>query len=213
MSTAGFPTTVASFGLIATEDLKVERIAREVEAVQAYAKAGLNPKGVIDLSTSFILATGAPMAVFSNGASAVPGTEFNNSKGYGIRWNNNATLDAIITGFVVPNDADVATAMTIYVRAAKTGATAGDLPTFAIEAYNQVTGALCDADANYGRTTSAMTNAATKTLQVVSATLGASDLPAVGSGVTIKLKPTDGTLGTDDLTVFNVWIEYTKLHA
>jgi hypothetical protein len=214
MSTAGFPTTVPSFGMIEDGHLKVEKIARELEAVATYAKGALNPVGVIDLTGGFILATGAPLAVFANGASAVPGTELNNSKAIGIRWNNNATFDQVLSGFVVPKDADVSLPFTVYMRVSKSANTTGDATTFGVAAYNQVTGALADADTNYGGTSAAILgNAAAKTLQVTSVALAAVDLPAVGSGITLLLGPTNGTCGTDDVTIHNVWVEYTKLHA
>lgn len=167
--------------------------------------------GHIDLlPTHFALLTGAPLALFSSGASAVPGLALVDSKALAVRWNNNATLDGIVGSFSVPPDWDITAAATTYVHAGKVGATVGDLPTFAIGLYNQVVGALHDADTNYGGDTGAMTNAASKTVQSVSVAILAADLAASPASVTVTVKPTDGTLGTDDLLLFKVRIVYTR---
>lgn len=171
----------------------------------------LSTQGVIELPTSsFYLATGAPLAVFANGASAVPGTELTGSEAFTIRWNDNATLNAIATSRLIPPDMDVAANATLVIHAAKIGAAPGDLPTFLVGAFNQPVGALYDADSTFGGTSSAMTNAATKTIQSVSLTLAFADLAAFPARMTLTIKPTDGTLGTDDLVFFGAHILYTK---
>ena len=80
-----------------------------------------------------------------------------------------------------------------------------------MELFNQVDGALHDADADYGGTTDALTgDVDAKTIATLELTLTAADLPAVGSKVSGTFKPTDGTLGTDDLLIHRVWVEYTR---
>lgn len=168
-------------------------------------------QGVISLPPSrFILLTGAPLAIFADGASAVPGFENTASKAATVRWNNNATLNGIMTSFLVPPDMDITANATVTIHASKVGATGGDLPTFAVGAFNQVVGALYDADADFGGASSAMTNAATKTIQSVTRTLALANLAAYPASVTLTLKPTDGTLGTDDLVLHQVIVSYTK---
>lgn len=160
---------------------------------------------------SFYLLTGAPLALFSNGASAVPGSALVDSKAFGVRWNNNSTLNGLLTSFAVPSDMDTTYDPTIYVRASKTGATLADAVTFAIGLFNQVVGGLDDADADYGGTTTAMVGDATaKTVQQVALTVTATNLPAARSTVTLTIKPTDGTLGTDDLCLIGVIVAYKK---
>lgn len=168
--------------------------------------------GHIDLDPSkFYLLTGAPLAVFANGASAVPGSAIVDSKAFGIRWNNNATLDGVMTSFRMPEDCDITADMVVHLYASKTGATLADAVTFAVGAYNQVVGALHDADSNFGGTSSAMTgDAAAKTIQDETVTLAAANLAASPASVTLTVKPTDGTLGTDDLVLHGVRIFYTK---
>ncbi len=159
--------------------------------------------------TAFINIAGTQLTVFADGASDQPGFELTGSEALNIRWNNHAAPLAVMSSFLVPNDADITANMTMKFLAAKTGATVGDAVTFTVTALNQVVGALYDADANYGGVSSAMTgDANTKTVQVESLTLALANLPAAGSNVTFTLKPTGATLGTDDLHLYQVWIEY-----
>jgi len=168
--------------------------------------------GVITvLPRAFILATGAPLAIFADGASAVPGTALVDSKAMGIRWNNNATLNGILTSFQMPVDALLTQDVYVYIRASKVGATVGDATTFLVALYNQVTGSLHDADSNYGSTSNAMTgDSASKTIQEVQITITAANLAAYPATVTMTIKPTDGTLGTDDLVLHSVHIVYAR---
>jgi hypothetical protein len=159
----------------------------------------------------FSLLTGAPLAAFSNGASSVPGSAIVGSKTKAIRWNNNATLDGVLGSFGIPYDMDLTVDPVIHVRASKVGATVGDAVTFDVGLFNQVLAALDDADSDYGGTTSAMTgNATSKTVQDVTLTVTASNLPAAGNSVTLTLKPTDGTLGTDDLNFICARVVYKR---
>ena len=172
-------------------------------------KSGL---GVIELRPSdFYLLTGAPLAVFADGDSAVPGSALVDSKAFGVRWNNHGTPNAIATSFQIPPDADITANMVLHLRASKTGATVGDAVTFAVEAYNQVAAALHDADANFGGTSGAMTgNSTAKTIQNVTLTLALANLAAYPASVTLSIKPTAGTLGTDDLVFHGARIVYQK---
>lgn len=159
--------------------------------------------------TSFVDVAGTQLTTFADAEGAQPGLELTNSKALGIRWNDHAAPLAVMSQFVVPNDANVAANMTLKALASKIGATAGDATKFTVALYNQVAATLHDADANYGGNSSAMTgNAASKTVQQVTLTLALANLPAAGSNVTLTIKPKDGTLTDDDVCLHAVWIEY-----
>ena len=148
----------------------------EAEGILSDVLQSLQGTGEIVLTPNdFCLLTGAPLALFSSGASAVPGLAIVDSKALAVRWNNNATLDGILASFAMPNDCDITENMVVQLRASKTGATLADAPTFAVGAYNQVIGALHDADTNFGGNSGAMTgdDVAAKTIQVVTRTLAA----------------------------------------
>lgn len=159
-----------------------------------------------------ILAAGTPMAAFADNAGAsAPGITLADSEGVGIRWNNQASQTAVWTSLMVPRDIDTSKDAKLVLKAAKVGATVGDATTFTITAFNNATGALYDADANFGGATSAMVgNAPSKTVQEVTLTLAAADLGAAGDNVSLSFKPTDGTLGTDDAILFGIELQYRK---
>lgn len=160
------------------------------------------------------LAAGTPLAAFADGASPTPGLAVDASEGVGIRWNNHANPAAVLGSFPNPHDRKPGTPITAHFIAHKSGATSGDAVTFTVTAFNNLVGALFDADANYGGASSAMTGAATaKTVQRCTLDLASADLPAVDAYATISysFKPTDGTLGTDDVTVTSVEFEYERI--
>lgn len=162
--------------------------------------AGVATSGAVD---------GTPLAIFSGGASTVPGLTLANEK-IGIRWNNHATPDPIGTTFTVPADMDCTQASTLYLLAHKVGATVGDAVTWTVTAFSTGDADLADADANFGGASSAMTgDAATKTMQLESLTLAA-DTMDNGDQVSITVQPTDGTLGTDDVVLCAVYLSYKK---
>ena len=112
---------------------------------------------------------------------------------------------------MIPPDMDITSNAIMHIRASKVGATVGDAVTFLVAAFNQVDAALHDADANFGGTSSAMTgDAATKTVQNETLTLALANLAAYPASVTITIKPTDGTLGTDDLCLLSVYVLYKR---
>lgn len=159
-----------------------------------------------------ILAAGTPMAAFAdNGAASAPGITLVDSEGMGIRWNNQATQTAVWTRFTMPLDIDTSKDAVLELFASKTGATVGDATTFTITVFNNAKSALHDADADYGGATSAMTGDATaKTVQRVTRTLAAANLGQPGEPVSLSFKPTDGTLGTDDVILFGMNLRYTR---
>lgn len=153
------------------------------------------------------LTGGAPMAAFSNGASAVPGTEFTDSKICSVRWNNNATLNPIQMTVYLPAPSDPAAPAVLHLHCSKVGATLGDATTFTVQAFAASVGGLHDAGADMGGTSSAVVgNAATKTVQEVTLTLLGANLPDTACELTITIQPTNGTLGTDDMCLHSAYI-------
>lgn len=189
-----------------------------VEAqLQEIGLALTSAQGVIPLpppAAWSLLADGAPMAVWANGATTVPGTYSDGAKVGGCaRWNNDAAPAAIVTCFDIPPDMDVTADAVVHFRVAKTGATnnAGNTTTITCIAANQVDGALYDADTNFGGASSALLPAATaKTIQNLTRTLALADLAAYPASVTLSAKPTAGTLDTDDLVFLDAYVVYQK---
>ena len=159
-----------------------------------------------------ILAAGTPMAAWTdNSGASAPGITLANSKAVGLRWNNYATQTAVFGQFEIPKDIDTTVAPSLKVIASKVGATLADATTFTVTLFNQHVGALHDADTNWGAVTGAMTgDAASKTVQAVTAALVAADLPTAGEPVTFSIQPTNGTNGTDDVIVHSLQFVYTR---
>lgn len=181
-------------------------------AVPTTAACGFIPVSIADLHE----ADATILAAFADGASSTPGYTIDNSEAFGIRWNNHANPDPVGTTIPLPKDIDTNVAMTMYVAAAKSGATEADAVTWLVEAFFVYDGVLADSDADAGGTSSAMTGTATaKTVQVETLTLAAANLPDLagnaGGVLSFTIQPTDGTLGTDDVTIHGIWFEYTKL--
>lgn len=152
---------------------------------------------------------GTALADFT-GTSNPPGYSAGDES-FGIRWNNDAAPDPITTSFTMPRDIDTVYPAILRIRAAKTGATGGDAVTWLVEAFNNALAALYDADADYGGTSSAMTGAATaKTVQESTLVLAAADLGNAGDTVVLTIQPTDGTLGTDDVILLSVELDYVR---
>ncbi len=189
------------------------------EATTGLAIVAISPEQVSDSGWAYkeiplpaILAAGTPMAAFADNAASNPGITLVDSEGVGIRWNNNGTQVAVWTGFSMPGDIDTNEDAILEVLASKVGATGGDAVTFVVTAFNQAVGALHDADADFGGSTSAMTGDATsKTVQKVTLTLAAANLAAAGEKVSLSIKP--ASLGTDDVTVFSLNLKYRKKAA
>lgn len=188
-----------------TDQTESEAALQEIYQHIASAQAFLNlPLG------AWTEQDGTALADFGDGASPTPGWSAGD-EGFGIRWNNHANPDPISTSVPIPPDLDASADVIVHVMAAKVGATVGDAVTWTIEAFNNADGALYDADTDFGGASSAMTgDAATKTCQEETLTLASANVAGSPCVLTLTLQPTDGTLGTDDVIVLGVWLEYTR---
>jgi len=165
----------------------------------------------IPLSACVLASTGAPLAVFSDGASATPGTQITNSKTWGVRWNNHATPTAIACNVALPQDLDPLYDVQFHALVSKTGATVGDATTVTVAAYLTVPTGLHDADTNFGGASNAVVgNATAKTVTEVIRTLALADLVAPPANLALTFGPTAATLGTDDFVMHSAWLEYTR---
>lgn len=152
--------------------------------------------------------TTAALAIFANGDSKVPGFTNLASEGLGVRWNNHATPNPIITTVALPTDLDASADVVLHVLAVRSATDASDLVTFTVTAFNNVVGAAAAADADLGGVTTAMTD--NVLIQELTLTLAAADISSTQGMIGLTLQPTDGKLATIDVTVLGVWLEYTN---
>ncbi len=196
---------IADAGGFTAED-DVEGALQEVYQDLATAQAFL-PVNLL----SAVELNGDLLAAFADGVSTTPGLDVVESKGVGIRWNDAAEPDAIIAAVALPPDLNPDEDVVVHILAAKTGDTVEDATTFDVGAFFQAPDALYDADADAGGATDAMTgDAAAKTVQHVSRTIESDDVVGAPGILTLTLQPTDGTIGTDDVVVLGLWLEYTR---
>ena len=197
--------------LVGIEDAGVFTAAATVEAALAelYQHNKSIQKQVNIPLSGFFDADGDPLVKFVSESNPTMGTYLTDSKAFGLRWNNDSVPGAAWTSLPMPQDLDDTAAVNLHLLASKTGATTGDATTFLVEGYFQTVGALHDADANVGGTTNAMTgNATAKTVAELTLAISAADVPPSPSVLSFSLKPTNGTLGTDDVIVEGAWLEY-----
>jgi len=204
LSTTAATVSVADAGTFTTEETVEAALAEIYQSL-------LTAKGIIPIPTPAFDSAGVALAAFVS-ADSVTGGYCVTAKGLGIRWNNHATPGpAVGIKVMVPPDADIAADMVLHILAAKTGATIGDATTFTIGAYNNTVGDAYDADSTFGGATDAMVGDATaKDVQHVTRTLALADLAAYPAAMELTIKPTNGTLGTDDVILLACWIEYQK---
>lgn len=199
---------------VVMDDDDSARAEVECTPIKSFPHRAPSVQGIISLPLfGWQEQSGTALAVFANAADPTPGFALVDSEALGIRWNNHANPDPIGISFVWPADLDPSKDATLHILASKTGATLADAVTFTATLFNTgVPGALHDADADYGGATGAMTGDATaKTVAELTLTLAAADLPQTFPAATsLTIQPTDGTLGTDDVVVHAVWIEYSK---
>lgn len=203
-------TATHGANMIGFQDSGDKTAAATVDAaLDALFVEGTSTLGVVEIPLGDIYDADGDRAKFANGGA--DGVTIADSKAVCYRINNSANPPHNLTGFGVPHDADVTANMTLKFMVSKSGATVGDATTIDVEAFNQVNGLLHDADADYGGTTDAVVgDVAAKTLDVLSLTLALANLPAAGSRVSLTFHPTDGTLGTDDLMIHRMWVEFTR---
>lgn len=172
----------------------------------------------IDLTAAGLASTGGPMAVFADSANnpSVPGPQINSSESHVVRWNNAATFTGIMRSVYLPSDIDTNYPATVNLICFKVGATVGDATTFTIGAFAQKVGQLVTDDADFGGASNAVVgNATSLTLQLCQRTLSAANLAAaLGTGtagvLTLTIKPTDATMGTDDMCLYQAFVTYTR---
>lgn len=180
--------------------------ALEVDAATTNASFGLP-------LTGFLAADAAVLAKFASDNVGTVGFNIADSEALNLRWNNypgNAGVTAI-TQFSIPADVDGAADMLIEFLCSKSGATVGDATKITYAAYFVSEGDLHDADTVVtGDTAALVGNAAAKTTDLLVATIGAADVPAAGTTVTLKIFPKSGTIETDDFMIHSVRVRYTR---
>jgi hypothetical protein len=205
-------TATHGANMIGFQDSGNKTIAATVDAaLDALFVEGTSTLGVVDLPLSSFADADGDFAKFAN--AGADGLTITDAKAMCLRFNNAANPPKMIGGFNIPYDCDVTANIDLKFLVSKVGATnnAGNTTTITVEAFNQVDGLLADADLDYGGATDAVVpDAASKTLDTLTRTLALANLPVAGSRVSLTIKPTDGTLDTDDFCIHQIKAVYTR---
>lgn len=141
---------------------------------------------------------GTALTTFSAGAT--PGYQQLSNKEVVLAWDGNASPGAAACTICMPQDLDDSANVVVHYLAKMAGAT--DTPVVAMEAYFNA------ADTDCAGTDDEVDGGTTLTEYTM--TIAAADVPASPSALTIVWTPTAGQMGTDELHVYGVWIEYTR---
>ncbi len=197
--------------IAASEASQLDTAQTEIDALQLDA-ATTNASFYIPL-TSFLDADGDPLAKFVAGNTGVPGFNLADSEALNLRWNNypgNAGL-TVWTQCALPLDLDPAADMVVQFLCSKSGATIGDATKITYAAYIISEGDLHDGDVVVTGDTAALVGDATaKTTDMLSATIGAADVPVGAMSMTLSIFPKSGTIETDDFMIHAVRVKYTR---
>jgi len=183
----------------------VDRVVAELKSI---VDAMRGPGRIWVPPSDFAKADGTPLGAPSG---ADPGLAIADSESQVVRWLAHATPAVAVFKVFWSEDLDTNYDATVKMLVSKSGATLADATTMTLTAFNQVSAALHDADTNFGGVSNALTgNLAAKTLSILSRTLAKGDLPTGPACTHFTIKPTDGLLGTDNLNLHMLWVEYTK---
>lgn len=145
------------------------------------------------------LEDGTAITKFADGASPTPGFSQEGGKELVLRWNNHATPAKVAVTLPLPPTLDDSAGISLRAIAAMSGAT--DTPVLEFEAYFNA------ADDDCAGTDPEVTGGATRA--VYACAVAAADVPAAPGTLTVILGPKAGELGTDDLLLAGLQINYT----
>ncbi len=149
------------------------------------------------------LEDGTALTKFSNGDNATPGFQQVSNKEIILRWNNHATPTKVGFSVKIPEELDDAEDVQIGVLVKLSGST--DTPVLEFESYFDV------GDTDCAGTDPEITAGTTLTEELN--TIDAADVPpgsAVSGALTVLFGPKAGELGTDDVLVYGIVVQYTR---
>ena len=190
-------------GTVSYADAGAQVAAATVEALGAeLATHMLSAQKCVPISLgSIVLEDGTTLTTFVNAAAALPGISQESDKEIVLRWNNHATPGEVALSIPMPMDLDVASDVVVHFLALMSGTT--DHPEMTMQAF------FGKADTDCAGTDDEVDGGTTLTEYIC--TILATDVPAHPTVLTLIMNPKDGELGTDDLLLYAVWLEYTGI--
>lgn len=180
-----------NFTLEATVEAALAEIYQHIASAQ---KCIPIPLGCLTLED------GTAIGKFSDGDSATPGFDQVSNKEVVLRWNNHGTPTKVAAfGIAMPPDLDAASDVVVHWRAKMSDA--NDTPDLEHECYFGA------GDTDCAGTDDEIDGGAT--LTEYTATIAAANVGGSPEELTLIFGPKAGEIGTDDLLVYSVWLEYT----
>ncbi len=194
----------AAAGAVSIADAGAFTTAANVEAAiqELYQHIMTANASVVIPLTSMTLEDGTPLAKFSDGALATPGLAQISNAEQVIRYNNHATPTKVAFSVPLPDDFKATSLHSLVVLAKMSGAT--DTPDLEVECYLNDAGQNIGVDVEIdGGTTIAAYTAGPQGPII--------NLPVAGMNtLTGVFGPKAGELGTDDLLIYGVKLNYTR---
>lgn len=205
------PSIASQIVIAASEASQLDTAQADIDALQLDA-ATTNAYIPIALR-DFLDADGDPLVKFAADNVGTVGYNLADSEAVNLRWNNYPSNPGltVICEVPMPYDVDPAADMILELLCSKSGATVGDATKFTYQAYFVTAGDLHDADTIVTGDTSALVgNATAKTTALITATIGAADVPVGVATMTLKLFPKSGLIETDDVMLHAARLRYTR---
>lgn len=195
LSTTAATVSLEDAGTFTTQETvegALQELYQDVVSTQAVIQVPLS---------SLVLEDGTAIGKFASADSAVPGFSQEANKELVLRWNNHASPGKVAAfGLALPPDLNPGANVVIHWRAKMSGAT--DTPMLEHECY------LGAGDTDCAGTDDEIDGAAT--LTEYTAAIAHADVAGSPEELTLLFGPKATELGTDDLLVYSVWIEYTR---
>jgi len=198
------PYVVASTaaGNVSVLDSANHTVTETVEAALAELYVhGKTAQAVIPIPlSSLTLEDGTAITKFSSADAATCGFSQEGNKELVLRFNNHATpADVAAFGIPLPADLNPAADIVVHWRAKMSGAT--DTPVLEHECYLGVNDTDC---------AGADDEITAATIGEYTAPIAHADVGGSPEELTLIFGPKAGEMGTDDLLVYSVWLEYTR---
>jgi hypothetical protein len=192
-----YPSAVAAAGSVSVADAGSLFSIDTVEAALAQLGTRLQKARITPIALT--LEDGTALTAYT--ADPTPGWAQLSNKEVVLKWGSHATPGKIAAVFTLPDDLDGSANVEVHALVAMSGAT--DTPDLVHEAYFNAGDTDCagtDDEVDGGVTLTEYVNV-----------IAASDVPNGPAHLTCVINPKDGQLGTDDLYLYAIWVEYTRV--
>lgn len=190
------PVAVVAGGALTIADTGTNFGTDTVEAALAQLAGRAKKARLVPIA--IVLENGTVLTTYT--ADPTPGWAQLANKEVVLKWGSHATPGKIAVIFAIPDDLDGSANAEVHFLAAMSAA--NDTPEMTMEAYFNAGDTDCagaDDEVDGGVTLTEYLNV-----------LALADVPDGPAHLTVIMNPKDGEMGTDDLYLYAIWLEYTR---